>query len=240
MRVLKQIDIQPLIFQAGPHRILYDGAVMTSVSLEWLQPAFWELRDAVLERMGGRGQALAVETEVGPAVLRRYLRGGKLAQLLADRYVFTGFERSRAFQEWRLLAQLHALDLPVPRPLMASCERRGAIYRAALMTVRIEGARTLADVAATLEQSQWTALLETLQAFFDAGVIHPDLNANNLLLDDAGRWFLIDFDRARRIRGKAAAGPMIRRLLRSFDRLGITAGRARLNRLLDAGRATGD
>ena len=231
-KVLKRIDIQPVSFGAGPHRILYDGAAMTSISLECLHPAFWEIRNAVLDQMGGRGQALAIQTEVGPAVLRRYLRGGKLARLLADRYVFTGFERSRAFREWRLLAQLHALDLPVPRPLMASCERRGAIYRAGLMTSRIEGARTLATLAEKLDQPHWQSLVETLQTFFDAGVVHPDLNANNLLLDVSGRWYLIDFDRARQVAGKSSPGPMVRRLLRSFDRLGIKAGREQLEQLL--------
>lgn len=230
--MLKKVDIQPVSFRAGPHSILYDGAVMTSVSLEWLQPAFWEIRQAVVDQMGGRGQALAVDTEVGPVVLRRYLRGGKLARLLHDRYVFTGIERSRAFREWRLLSELYTLGLPVPRPLMASCERHGVIYRAGLATARIEGARTLADVADRLDQKHWQSLVETLRLFFDAGVVHPDLNANNLLFDRHNCWYLIDFDRARRIRAAAPAGPMIRRLLRSLDRLGLAAGHEHLEHLV--------
>lgn len=226
--------IEPAIFGRRAHRILYDGHTLPTVSLEWLQPNFWLLRQAVSARLGGRGQALAVETEVGPAVLRRYLRGGRVARLLDDRYLFTGYARSRAFREWSLLAELHAAGLPVPRPLAASCERSGPIYRAGLLTARINATRTLADVAEALAPEQWQALLETLDAFFAAGVVHPDLNARNLLLDQSERWFLIDFDRARRVQGRAPAAPMIRRLLRSFDRLGIQAGREFLARRLAA------
>lgn len=215
----KEIDRQ--VFGRGAHRILYDAGLMTSVSLEWLQPEFWEIRQAVSNRLGGRGQALALETDLGRAVLRRYLRGGKAARLLHDRYLFTGYAASRAFREWRLLADLHAEGLPVPRPLAASCERSGLIYRAGLLTVEIPGARPLAELADTLPDHLWQALASTLESFFAAGVVHPDLNAHNLLLGADQCWYLIDFDRARRVRGRAPARAMIQRLLRSFDRLGL-------------------
>lgn len=205
---------------------------MPAVSLEWLQPGFWEMRRAVSARFGGRGEALAVETEAGPAVLRRYRRGGHIARILTDQYFFNGYSGSRAFREWRLLAELFELGLSVPRPLVASCERRGLIYRAGLLTARVAAARPLAAVAETLQDRHWQGLVDTLSQFVDAGVVHPDLNANNILLDADDRWYLIDFDRARRVRGPAPARPMIQRLLRSFDRLGIEAGREHLSRLV--------
>jgi hypothetical protein len=52
---------------------------------------------------------VADRNELDQWVLRHYRRGGAVARrLLADRYVWAGEERVRAFAEWRLLARLHA------------------------------------------------------------------------------------------------------------------------------------
>jgi 3-deoxy-D-manno-octulosonic acid kinase len=206
-------------FQAGSTRILYDRDALTAVSLEWLQPQFWQIRKAVVDELGGRGQALKIDTAIGIAVLRRYLRGGQVARISHDRYLFTGYPRSRAFQEWRVLEHLHERGLPVPRPLAASCERRGLFYRAGLMTRYIDSALPLAQLASILTDADWQQLATTLEAFFQAGLIHADLNADNILRDGQGRWYLIDFDRARLQTRPADPLPMIARLSRSLDKL---------------------
>jgi 3-deoxy-D-manno-octulosonic acid kinase len=206
-------------FQAGPTRILYDPDALLAVSLEWLQPQFWQIRKAILEELGGRGQALKIETAIGIAVLRRYLRGGQVARFSRDRYLFTGYQRSRAFREWRVIEQLHGQGLPVPRPLAASCERRGLFYRAGLMTRYIDSTLPLSQLAGVLTDADWQQLATTLAAFFQAGLIHVDLNAGNILRDGQGRWYLIDFDRARLQAKPADPSPMLARLARSLDKL---------------------
>lgn len=215
--------------------ILYDPEALDVVSPEWLLPAFWRTRAAVLAEFGGRGQALAVATDAGPAVLRRYLRGGMIARVSRERYVFTGYDRSRGFREWRLLARLHAMGLPVPQPLMAGCERRGATYRAALLTRLLENTIGLPQAADILEPEHWQRLGRTLQRFFRAGVVHPDLNANNLLIDGDCRWYVIDFDRARLNDGPVDPDRMLRRLERSLDKLGIGGDRGILRQAARAG-----
>ncbi|MFU8831253.1 MAG: 3-deoxy-D-manno-octulosonic acid kinase [Wenzhouxiangella sp.] len=213
-------------FSAGQHRILYDGSVLPAISLEWLQPTFWHLRRAVMAELGGRGQALAVQTDVGAAVLRRYLRGGLVARVVRDRYVFTGYQRSRGFREWLLLDRLFNAGLPVPRPLAASCERHGGLYRAGLLTTLIPGAQPLSSIADRLPVADWRKLGATLQAFFAIGLVHADLNANNILHTATGDWYLIDFDRARIVAAPVDPGPMLARLFRSFDKLGVVGERA--------------
>ncbi|MDZ7790720.1 MAG: 3-deoxy-D-manno-octulosonic acid kinase [Xanthomonadales bacterium] len=214
--------------QAGSLRILYDPTSLDVVSPEWLDPAFWRIRDAVLAEFGGRGQALAVATEAGPAVLRRYLRGGMIARLSRERYVFTGYQRSRSFREYRVLARMTAMGLPVPRPLMAGCERQGPTCKAAILTGLLENTISLPQAADILEPDHWRRLGETLARFFRAGVIHPDLNAHNLLIDGECHWYVIDFDRARIEAGPVDPKPMLKRLERSLDKLGITGERALL------------
>lgn len=211
--------------QAGPLRILYDPTALDVVSPEWLSAEFWRIRKGVLAEFGGRGQALAVATGAGPAVLRAYFRGGLVARLVRDRYLFTGYQKSRSFREWRLLARLHDIGLPVPQPLMAGCERRGATYRAALLTRLIENTISLPQAADILEPEHWQKLGKTLQRFFRAGVVHPDLNASNLLIDGDCNWFVIDFDRARIQNGPSNPVPMLDRLERSLDKFGIVGER---------------
>ncbi|WP_376691374.1 3-deoxy-D-manno-octulosonic acid kinase [Wenzhouxiangella sp. EGI_FJ10409] len=218
----------PTELQAGSTRILYDPSALDVVSPEWLDPGFWRLRDAVLAEFGGRGQALAVATGAGPAVLRRYLRGGMIARVSRERYFFTGYQRSRSFREFRVLDRLRRMDLPVPEPLIASCERRGATYRAAILTRLLENAISLPEAADILEPEHWQRLGATLGRFFRAGVVHPDLNASNLLIDGDCHWHLIDFDRARIENGPVDPEPMLKRLERSLDKLGITGERALL------------
>lgn len=208
-------------FQAGTMRILYDPARVNAVSLEWADPDFWYLRGAVTGELGGRGQALQIETAAGPAVLRRYLRGGQVARISRDRYLFTGYRRSRGFCEWQVLAALNRRGLPVPAPILASCERSGIFYRAGLITTLIPGSRSLADVADQLGVDEWRQLGATLHRFFQAGLVHPDLNARNILIDPDNRWHLIDFDRARATGAPVEGRPMLQRLARSCHKLGI-------------------
>ncbi|AKS41473.1 3-deoxy-D-manno-octulosonic acid kinase [Wenzhouxiangella marina] len=223
-----QTTIESLL--AGRNAILYNPERLPAVSLEWLQPQFWRLRQAVSAELGGRGQALAVETEAGPAVLRRFYRGGWVARYLHDRYLFTGVERSRSWREYRVLKQLFEAGLPVPEPLAASCERIGlAWYRAGLLTARVPGAVTLAECARYLDDQDWRRLGRTLSRFFRAGLRHPDLNAHNILLDEGRSWYVIDFDRAWIQDRPSFARPMIDRLFRSFERLGLRVDRQRLD-----------
>lgn len=216
--------------QAGSLRILYDPSALDVVSPEWLVPGFWRTRKAVLAEFGGRGSALAVATDAGPAVLRRYLRGGMAARISRERYVFTGYRRSRSFREFRVLARLHEQGLPVPQPLLAGCRRRGPTCTAAILTRLLENTISLPQAADILEPEHWQALGTTLARFFRAGVVHPDLNAHNLLIDGDCHWYVVDFDRARIEDAAVDPRPMLDRLERSLDKLGISGQRELLRR----------
>ncbi len=207
--------------------ILYDSSLMVPAPhICWLQPRWWTSQSAVKAEMRGRGSAIVVQSPVGLAVLRRFRRGGWVAPLLHDRYWRWSAERSRGFQEFRLLGRLRAMGLPVPRPLAASFEPAGPFYRAGLLTRFVPETRPLADIADELTAVEWRALASVLQRFFHAGLVHPDLNARNLLLDNQGQWFMLDFDRAY-LRGRPSAGrQMIQRLARSLRKHAGPAGLA--------------
>ncbi|HUH88039.1 MAG TPA: 3-deoxy-D-manno-octulosonic acid kinase [Pusillimonas sp.] len=144
-------------------------------------------------QVGGRKSAWFVEAEFGQAVLRHYRRGGMVAKLSRDRYVWAGADATRSFAEFRVLWFLRERGLAVPAPLAAAYWKSGLTYRAAILIERIPQVRTLAEARAEPE-----AVAKAIFAMHEAGVWHADLNAFNILLSSSGQVWLIDFDRARR------------------------------------------
>jgi len=151
---------------------------------------------------GGRQSAWVVNGAYGRGVLRHYRRGGLVAKLLKDQYLWLGAAHSRAFQEADCLNWMHARGLPVPRAIAAAVwpaavwsvkAPGGLFYRAAII---VEYLPDVTPLALTLQHPQ--AVAQAIAAMHDAGVWHADLNAFNILLDEAGKVWLIDFDRARR------------------------------------------
>lgn len=178
--------------------ILFDHARLGQARPEWMTPAFWGER-AQPVASGGRGGAWYLDAPFGPALLRHYRRGGLVAHFNHDRYLWRGANRTRGFLEYHLTGRLLELGLPVPRPLAAVYWRAGASwYRAALLLERLPQVRTLAqNLWWAGAAPPWEAAGRTIARFHRAGLEHADLNLHNVLIDAAGRIWLIDFDRSR-------------------------------------------
>lgn len=202
--------------------MVFDGRLPVAPTRDWFDPAWWAGKGAVNTAGGGRGGVAFLDTPVGPCVLRHYHRGGLVAPLLGDRYVWSGRVRSRGFAEFGLLAELRQRGLPVPVPIAARYARRGVYYTADLITRTIENARTLAEIIAArqFDSTLATQVGALVARFHVAGVDHADLNAHNILAADERLW-LIDFDRGE-IRGTGTAWKLanLARLKRSLLKVG--------------------
>ncbi len=207
--------------------VLYDPALLPEPRPEHFSPAYWLQKNAVCgQAAAGRQPALYIQHQGTELVLRLFQHGGALQSLLRDRYFWTGNARSRAWREWRLLARLESRGLPVPRPAGALVARRGLLYRAALITKRIPGARPLSECLASdrlnpaLRPDLWLQAGALLARFHRAGANHPDLNAHNILLDEQESLWLVDFDRGR-IRPPHPGWQQsnLKRLKRSLDKI---------------------
>lgn len=189
-------------------------------------PNFWSARGEIVAVSGGRGSAWFVgSASVGsasagstahPWVLRHYRRGGLIARISQDRYVWSGEDKVRAFAEWRLLFYLAQRGLDVPKPV-AAFYRRGGLgamtYRCDLITARIAHAEALSAALASnaLAESAWRAIGAAIAQLHHHGVDHADLNAHNILIDKGGKVSVIDFDRGRlRAPGSWMAGNLAR------------------------------
>ncbi|MBE1161276.1 3-deoxy-D-manno-octulosonic acid kinase [Dyella acidiphila] len=202
--------------------ILFDPGVSPQVDGRWFDPGYWRERAALSVRGGGRGGVAVIATPAGECVLRHYRRGGMVARLLGDRYLWTGADSTRSFAEFRLLQAMYKLGLPVPQAVAARYQRRGLHYRADLITQRIPAAQTLAErVVERLLDAELAQEVGALVArFHRAGVCHADLNAHNVLVaPDA--LYLLDFDRGRmRAPEQGWRIANLQRLRRSLFKLG--------------------
>lgn len=199
--------------------ILYDPRPVAEPAVQLFDPEYWRARGASRELPGGRGSILMIEDAGRSWVLRRYLRGGFAARFARDRYLWLGEERTRSFQELRLLAALHARGLPVPPPVAGRYVRAALTYRAELITERLKGARSLEAVleAGQMDSARWTAIGRCLRRFHDAGVQHADLNSRNIMLGEPGQVWVLDFDRGRMRLPGAWSQRALDRLARSLE-----------------------
>ncbi|HET7276381.1 MAG TPA: lipopolysaccharide kinase InaA family protein [Longimicrobiaceae bacterium] len=152
------------------------------------------------------------------AVVRQYRRGGMVRHLNSGRY----FVGHRAFAELRATERARVGGARVPLVLAASEQPAGFGYSASLATLWIPDSSGLSDWlrAATREGRRVVmgAVGREIARMHAAGVAHPDLNLNNVLV--AGGFgspplvHLLDFDKARLYRGAAPSNRRARDLER--------------------------
>lgn len=192
-----QLGIEPQQFSQNGVHILFDAACIERPALGFFEPDHWRAQNALLGVAQGRGAASIFRHQDKTFVLRHYRRGGLMARLSDDRYRWSGLDKTRAWREWHLLVAMYEQGLPVPRPVAARVVRHGLFYRADLVTLCLAGVTPLADLLMqrSLAEAQWREVGATIKRFHLAGFYHADLNARNILVDESGQVFVIDFDK---------------------------------------------
>jgi len=231
--------------ECGQSVIVYDDALIDHIDVSWFDAARWSGAAFATGPGSGRGKVLFIEHESMQWVLRHYCRGGLARRLSSDEFLWAGLHRTRPFREWSLLESMYRLALPVPRPVAARVERRGTVYAADLITLRIPDVMPLSErlSGTALAPESWQAVGQMIARFHAAGICHADLNAHNIQIDSKNRLYLLDFDRGR-IRDMPGAW-----MQRNLDRLHRSLAKLRVrravrftegdwNRLLDGYRRT--
>ncbi|QEP45140.1 3-deoxy-D-manno-octulosonic acid kinase [Ectothiorhodospiraceae bacterium BW-2] len=196
--------------------IAFDGTLFSTP----LTPLFASGSQEVIATASGRGSARFIRFQEQIVVVRHYLRGGGMAPLLGDNYLYTGWQRSRPVREVNLLHQLWRWALPVPRPVALQLVRHHALWwRGDLATLALPEVTPLLDhlCTTTLADELWREIGATLARFHRRGVYHADLNGRNILLDSEQKIWLIDFDRGQLRRpARRWQQANLQRLLRSL------------------------
>lgn len=211
---------QILTKQDQPYYWQFDQDCFDDISEQYFTADYWQANNAVIGQESGRGTTWFVQHGDAQLVLRHYLRGGMMRHLSRDHYRFSGFQQTRSIAEFTILHTLLKKQLPVPKPAAAQVIKRGLFYRADLLTHKIPHAHDLIHV---LKQAQsiefYQQLGKMIAAFHRQGVFHADLNIQNILQDKKGKFWLIDFDRARLLAPQQKwQEATLNRLKRSFEK----------------------
>lgn len=198
--------------------IVYDRDKISDVNENWFDASYWANAE-VLTR--GRSRTVAVGKK-RQWVLRHYRRGGTLQNLLGDRYVRGLFRRPRPIREFNLSTALKSRDAPVPAPVAARVVIAGLYYRGDILVERLAGT-PLSDQVDQLSDAVWETVGRSIRHFHQAGGLHPDLNAHNILVGESAVW-IIDLDRARIVKAGAKSQKRnLKRLKRSLYKIGMQA-----------------
>ena len=148
-------------------------------------------------KQAGRGSVSFFTHAEKSMVHKHYLRGGLVSKLIFDQYLWVNLELTRSFIEFRALEEMSQLGLPVPRPIAARVKRRGVSYTADLITEKLDNTKTLGDCLydQSFSEQIFSTIGETIKNFHATGCYHPDLNVENILVDESQKVFLLDFDR---------------------------------------------
>lgn len=184
-----------------PHSNQYLAGEITE---EWFSIDFWKKNQAVTGSSLGRNRTWFINYQQNNQVLhdwvlRHYYRGGLIGKLITDKYWYTGLKNTRCYKELQLLELMRALDLPVPKPIAAKVEKNALFCRMDILLEKIPAAKTLIQILTKkkLPQITWQNIGGLLKQFHNQGIDHSDLNANNILLDNNNKLWLIDFDKCR-------------------------------------------
>lgn len=178
--------------------VLYNQTVFSHFPEDLFSRQMTSFVSAVTDSQG-RGTVVFFEHEQNSLVLKRYHRGGLLGRLIKNTYIYNGLNRTRMWREFELLAAMREFGLPVPKPVAVRCERSSLFsYQGQIIAERIANSRTLAEIlrSENLSDKTWEAIGMVIRRFHRHLIEHADLNAGNILLNNQGQIFLIDFDKS--------------------------------------------
>ncbi len=155
--------------------------------------------------------------------LRHYFRGGLISKFIKDGFWRFDKWACRARLEFELLTELYSLGLPVPRPLIAREQVGTFLVTNDILVERIDNTNNLAELLeqkASMDDALIDEIANTIAKFAFHKVVHTDLNIRNLLINDKGQCFVIDFDKCFIKDGftKYDLITMLNRLERSFNK----------------------
>jgi 3-deoxy-D-manno-octulosonic acid kinase len=219
-------------------------AAAKAVNNDWFNPEFWASRQGVVGQSTGRNttwfirpqEVIQPDCEVqGDWVLRHYYRGGMVAKISRDKFLYSAIQRTRPYKELKLLLEMQQLGLPVPQGIAARVVKHGLSYSADLLMQKLTAddlVKCLTD--GQLSQAQWHSVGKTIANFHRHGVYHADLNAHNIMLDrqfaelnktdmqqaeQINKVWIIDFDRCQFNKPQPSWQQQnLNRLLRSFEK----------------------
>jgi 3-deoxy-D-manno-octulosonic acid kinase len=198
--------------------IIYDASISEKLIEDWFSPTYLNEHGLLLSVSSGRGTVWFFRHEKYEFALKHYQRGGEIASILKDRYLWRGVERTRSMKEWKLLSNIYQKGLPAPQPFAVRIKKYPFFYSTDIITVRIKNTKNLETFLAAdnLGIELWKKLGGLIKKFHTEKICHADLNTNNILIDSDHNFYLIDFDKSEIKKGENWKTKNLKRLRRSL------------------------
>ncbi len=147
--------------------------------------------------LGGRASIIKMEIEnIGPVVIKPYIRGGLIQLLLNDRFLNMG--TCRAKKEFEMLLKVKNIGIHAPEPVIYFQKGR-LFYKCWLVTKEVSNQGTIAHIsltdtsfAASLSSMVW----QGVDTMVENGIFHVDFHPGNVILGDDEKLCFLDFDKA--------------------------------------------
>lgn len=171
---------------------------LTESQLRALSAYFHAAAPAEGTVLGGRTAVTRIRLDdIGPVVLKHYRRGGWLRHIIRQHYLNIG--KNRARREFELLHRAAASGINVPQTVAyAYCGR--IFYRAWLITVEIRQPISLVDLSQQNEVKTGELMKSVghqISLLIQNNIWHIDLHPGNVAVDQAGKVYLLDFDKGK-------------------------------------------
>lgn len=179
---------------------------------ELSHPALCELASSVsratIKRRTGaeirisRGSVQRIVLGSGRSIfVRQYLRGGLVSKIIKSLFFANPLADSQSLRpvhELRVLAELLAAEVHVPCPVACVVEYLGwkGTYRGYILTAEIPHGCNLLEVPECASSVMTKVGVQAGKAL-SAGVCHADFHLGNIILNDLGEVYLLDFDKAK-------------------------------------------
>lgn len=177
--------------------IIENTEVDLPLAPEFFTAQFWYNQQSILKTAAGRGTTYFVQHQDDVWVLRQYLRGGLVAKVIKQHFYFTTVKNTRVYQEIALLLNLRQAGINVPQPIGGYVQKHVCWYTNRILLQAIPGAQEIHQLCrhAQLTEDICQKIGVEIAKMHNAGVFHHDLNIQNILQDDQGQIWLIDFDK---------------------------------------------
>jgi len=148
--------------------------------------------------LSGRSQPISVDLSgYGPVTIKKYLRGGLIRYINRQTHVKWG--PSRPQSEFTMLNRVRKLGVNTPEPVVYITKGK-RFYQGWLVTRKLENTESLAELCKTGRSKAETAtgeLVHQVSLLIDNRILHTDLHPGNVLVDQNGTAYIVDFDKAR-------------------------------------------
>ena len=199
------------------------NSIEDTISEDVFDPDYLYTNKLVEREVHGRGTVYFIRWQQQLLALRNYYRGGAIAKLSNNKFVYTGLKQTRCYQELSILEFLRKHKVNVPKPIAAMVYKGFLNYRASIITEVIDNAEELDTLLASQETQHalspdiWRAIGHEIRKMHDLQVCHYDLNVKNILLQGS-KVYLIDFDKCFVKKGDAWKQANLNRLKRSLNK----------------------